>query len=101
MKGDQEVKLKIRRTIIGLLWCTLVISLVTVIGCTGKDMKVVTGTVEQTDNGLVIKTDTGEYATAGVDILALVGKKVEVTGKVTEGTAGKIFNVVGIREIKE
>jgi len=95
------VKLTTRRALSGLLLCILAISLVTVTGCARKDMKVVTGTIEQTDDGLVIKTDSGEYAAAGKDIAALVGKKVEVTGMVTEGTAGKVFNIVGFREIKE
>ncbi len=95
------MKLTTQKILKGLLLCILVISLVAVIGCARKDMKVVTGTIEQTDNGLVIKTDSGEYATAGADIIDLVGKKVEVTGMVTEGTAGKVFNIVGIKEIKE
>ncbi|RTZ96823.1 MAG: hypothetical protein DSY90_09410 [Deltaproteobacteria bacterium] len=94
------MKYRIKRTLIGLLISVLGFSLVTFIGCTGKDMKVVTGTIEQTDDGLVLRTDTNEYTTAGADIAALVGKKVEVTGMITEGTAGKIFNIVGIRALK-
>lgn len=90
-----------RKALNGLLLCILAISLATVIGCARKDMKIITGTIEQTDNGLVVKTDSGEYATVGADIAALVGKKVEVTGMVTEGTEGKVFNIVGIKEIKE
>ena len=83
-----------------LLRYALIVSILTVLGCMQKDMTVVTGTIAQTDTGLIIQTAKGEYTAMGVDIIDLVGRKVEVTGKVATGHSGKIFNVIDVRELK-
>ncbi len=84
-----------------LILLALVLSFVAGLAMAGENMATISGTVEQTDAGLVIKTDDGDFAVAGADLAALVGKKVEAIGKVSEGDAGKVFNVVSLKEIKE
>ncbi len=61
----------------------------------------VMGTVEQTDDGLVIQADDGTYIVAGQDLSGMVGKKVKATGTVSEGDKGKTLTVLSIEEIQE
>ncbi|MCP3953010.1 MAG: hypothetical protein GY697_12460 [Desulfobacterales bacterium] len=57
----------------------------------------VTGTVAQTDKGMVIYGDDGEtYIVMGPDIYEMVGKTVKATGIVEEGSAGKTLTVIDI-----
>ena len=58
----------------------------------------VTGTVEKTDAGLVLKAEDGEYALTGQDLTAEVGKKVTATGTVTEADGKKTLEVKSFEE---
>jgi len=92
---------KFRKNITKVVLFALVVSLFAGIACAGKSMTTITGVVEQTDAGFIITTADGEYAAAGADLATLVGKKIEATGKVIEGDAGKVINVIAIKEVKE
>ncbi len=54
----------------------------------------VTGTVEKTDAGIVIKTADAVYTVAGKDLAKMVGKTVNATGTVDKQT-------ITITEVKE
>ncbi len=64
----------------------------------GKDAK---GNV----NAVAIKSDKGEYKVVlkgkGKDLLKMVGKKVEVTGKLREAKGKKSINVSDFKEASE
>jgi len=90
-----------RKEVFKLILFTLVVSFIAGVAIAGDDMTTITGTVEQTDAGLVIKTVDGDVAAAGADLATLVGKKVEAIGKVSEGAAGKVFNIVSVKEVQE
>ena len=92
--------MKTRKNIIKLVLFTLALSLFAGIAYAG-DMTTITGIVEQTDAGFVIKTADGEYAAEGADLATLVGKTIAATGQVTESDAGKVFHVKGVKEAKE
>ena len=62
---------------------------------------VITGTVEETDTGLVIVGDDGEdYYIAGKDLSAMVGKDVEVIGTVTEDEGVKTLRLITVKELE-
>ncbi len=90
-----------RKKMTKLILLAFVISFVAGVAMAGGDMTTLTGTIAKTDAGLVIQTADGDFAVAGADLVALVGKKVEALGKVTKGDAGQIFNIVSVKEIKE
>ncbi len=58
-----------------------------------------TGTIEKSDSGLVIKTDKGVFPANGPDLNSFVGKKVVATGKFTQTDTGKIFTVISLRKL--
>lgn len=59
----------------------------------------ITGTVEQTDAGLVIMGDDGEqYNVSGKDLSAMVGKDVEAIGTVTESEGVKTLRLITVKE---
>ena len=76
--------------------------LLTAIGCAGGE-QTFTGTVEKTDQGLVLKTADGAGTYRLVenkDLYALEGKTVKLTGSLMERESGKAiavtrFEVVG------
>lgn len=91
----------LRKKVAKLILLALVVSFIASVAIAGDDMATITGTVAETDAGLVIKTDDGDFAVAGADLAALVGKKIEAIGKVSEGDAGKVFNIVSLKEVQE
>lgn len=93
--------MKLRRNLSKLILVTLILSFFAGTALAGKEMTTIQGVVEKTDTGFIITTDDGAYATAGADLAAMVGKKIEATGKVAEGDAGKVINVLAIKEVKE
>jgi len=99
LKGEKVMKFK--KDLIKIALLTVVVSFIAGVAIAGDDMTTITGMVEQTDAGLVIKTADGNFATAGADLATMVGKKVEAMGKVSEGDAGPVFNVVSIKEVQE
>ena len=93
--------MKLSKNITKLLLITLVLAFFAGAAIAGKDMTTIMGVVEKTDAGFVIITDDGEYAADGTDLTTMVGKKIEATGKVAESDAGKVINVLAIKEVKE
>lgn len=58
----------------------------------------VTGVVEQTEAGVVIAADDGQYLVVGYDLSDMVGKAVRATGTVTE-SGGKTIEVTSVEEL--
>lgn len=59
-----------------------------------------TGAVEKTDAGTVIKVADTNYMVAGENLEPMVGKTVKVTGTLSEGEGGTTINVLSYEEIK-
>lgn len=57
-----------------------------------------TGTVEQTDDGIVLATDMGNYKVMGQDLSDMVGKTVKVTGAVEESQGELTISVLSVAE---
>ena len=73
----------------------VVAGFVALMGCSAAD-QTFTGTVEQTDMGLVLKTSDGADTYRVIDkpdVRALVGKKVTLTGTLMERESGKAISV--------
>jgi hypothetical protein len=60
----------------------------------------ITGTVEQTDQGVVIASEGGQYLVAGQDLSSKLGMKVKATGTVTEAEGRKTINVTSVTEVQ-
>ena len=62
----------------------------------------VSGTIENSDNGIVLSTDNGDqFVIKGEDASNLVGKSVKVTGTLTEDEAVKTIDVTSIEVVSE
>jgi len=95
--------MKFNRNLIVVVLCALSIAMVSVTLGTAQEEKetvTITGTVLQSDSGLVILTDGGMYSLSGQDLSKMVDKEVEVSGTVTEGDEGSSINVTSFREIQ-
>ena len=95
--------MKFNRNLIIVVLCALSIAMVSVTLGTAKEEKetvTITGSVLQSDSGLVILTDGGIYSLTGQDLSKMVDKEVEVSGTVTEGDEGSSINVTSFREIQ-
>jgi hypothetical protein len=95
--------MKFNRNLIIVVLCALSIAMVSVTLGTAQEEKetvTITGTVLQSDSGLVILTDGGMYSLSGQDLSKMVDKEVEVSGTVTEGDEGSSINVTSFREIQ-
>jgi hypothetical protein len=85
-----------KRNVIKLFAVMLVIGMVAVAGAIAADDSI-TGTVEQTDNGIVISADDGDqYIVMGKDLSSMVGQTVKATGTLAEGKSGKIITVISV-----
>jgi len=61
----------------------------------------ITGVIMKTDDGLAIKAADGkEYLVQGQDLSAMVGKKVTVTGKISQPPSKKVVTVESVKEAK-
>ena len=61
----------------------------------------ITGTVEQSDKGIVITADNGDtYLVMGQDLSEMVGKTVKATGTMAEGDAGKTLTIISVEEVE-
>jgi hypothetical protein len=90
-----------KRNVIKLLAVMLVIGLVAAAGAIAADDSI-TGTVEQTDNGIVISADDGDqYIVMGKDLSGMVGQTVKATGTLAEGKSGKIITVISVEPADE
>ena len=62
----------------------------------------ITGTVEKTDQGIVISADDGAtYMVQGQDLSSMVGKTVKATGTLAEGESGKMLKITSIEPVQE
>ena len=61
----------------------------------------IVGTVVQSGKNFVIEADDGDYIVKGKDLTKMVGKLVEVTGKITESDKGDVIEVKSVEEIQE
>lgn len=78
----------------------LVIGMLAATGAIAADDSI-TGTVEETDNGIVISADNGDqYIVMGEDLSAMVGKTVKATGTLAEGKSGKILTVISVEPVE-
>ena len=96
--------MKFNRKAIIIAICALSLALVgaTVVVAQDEGGKIViTGTVEETDTGLVIVGDDGEdYYVAGKDLSAMIGKDVEATGTVSENDGVKTLRLLTVKEVE-
>lgn len=61
----------------------------------------ITGTVEKTDQGIVISAQDGDnYLVKGKDLTDMVGKTVKAIGTMAEGDSGKTITVMSVEEVK-
>ena len=61
----------------------------------------ITGTVEKTDQGIVISADDGAtYIVMGKDLTEMVGDTVKATGTLAEGKSGKILTVISVEKVE-
>ena len=66
-----------------------------------SDSSTITGVVMNTADGLAIKaTDGKEYLVHGQDLSAMVGKKVTVTGKISQPLPKNVVTVESVKEAK-
>lgn len=90
-----------KRNVMKLFVVMLVIGMVAAAGAFAADDSI-TGTVEQTDNGIVISSDDGDqYIVMGKDLSSMVGKTVKATGTLAEGKSGKILTVISVEPVDE
>lgn len=60
-----------------------------------------TGAVEKTDAGIVIKVADTNYIVAGQNLEPMAGKTVKVTGTLSDGESGKTINVMSYEEVTQ
>lgn len=79
----------------------LVVGLLTATGAIASDESI-TGTVEKTDQGIVISANNGNtYIVMGQDLSAMVGQTVKATGTLAEGQSGKTLTVISVEPVQE
>jgi hypothetical protein len=79
----------------------LVVGLLAATGAIAEDNSI-TGTVEKTDQGIVISADDGAtYIVMGKDLTEMVGKTVKATGTLAEGKSGKILTVISVEPVEQ
>ena len=62
----------------------------------------ITGTVEKTDQGIVISADDGDtYIVMGKDLTEMVGKTVKATGTLAESQTGKTLTIISVEPVKK
>jgi hypothetical protein len=63
-------------------------------------LKELTGTIEDTEAGIVMTSESGEYSVSGEDLSNMVGKTVKVTGAVEEAAGRYIIKVTSVSEVE-
>ena len=97
MREDLEMK----RNLMKWLSVLLVIGLLAATGAIANDQSV-TGTIEKTDQGIVISADNGDtYIVMGKDLSDMVGQTVKATGTLAEGQSGKTLTVISIEPVSK
>lgn len=96
--------MKLNNKLIRALLCAVLVSCIAAIGTAvaGDDVKNVTGTIDQTDAGFIIKAEDTNYSIiTRSDLSTMVGKKVTVTGTVSEIGDNKTIHMMTIEEVQE
>lgn len=66
------------------------------------DQAEVTGKVEISGQGIILKADSGDtYRVTGKDLSKMIGKKVTATGTLAEDQSGKTINVVSVKPVQK
>jgi hypothetical protein len=79
----------------------LAVGLLVAAGAVASDQSV-TGTIEKTDQGIVIVADEGDsYIVMGKDLSGLIGQTVKATGTLAESREGKTLTVISIEPVQK
>jgi hypothetical protein len=79
----------------------LAIGLLAATGAIAADDSV-TGTIQKTDQGIVISADDGDtYIVMGKDLSDMVGETVKATGTLAESQEGKTLTVISIEPVQK
>lgn len=94
--------MKLNKRYVKVVLCAVLITFVAAIGMgiASEASQSITGEIQQTDAGLVIVAEDGQYILSGQDLSAMVGKQVKVTGMIIEAESGKTINVLSFEEIQ-
>jgi hypothetical protein len=85
-----------KRNLMKWLAVLLVVGLLAATGAIASDESI-TGTIEKTDQGIVISADNGDsYIVLGKDLSDMVGETVTATGTLSEGQTGKTLTVISV-----
>jgi len=63
--------------------------------------EIIVGMVVKQGKVFVIEADDGDYIVKGKDLSKMVGKLVEVTGKISESDKGDTIEVKAVEEVQE
>lgn len=90
-----------KSNLIKCLVVMLIAGLMAAAGVVAGDSRI-TGTVEKTDNGIVIAADDGTtYNVMGADLTEMIGKTIKATGTVSEGATGKVLIVNSVEPVQK
>ena len=90
-----------KRNFIKMFAFLLVFGLLAATGAVANDDSVI-GTIEKTDQGIVISADTGDtYIVMGKDLSGFVGQTVKATGTLAESQEGKTLTVISIEPFQK
>lgn len=79
----------------------LVVGILAATGAIAGDQSV-TGTIEKTDQGIVICADNGDtYIVMGKDLTGLIGETVKATGTLAESREGNTLTVISIEPVQK
>ncbi|MGD8845603.1 MAG: DUF5818 domain-containing protein [Desulfobacteraceae bacterium] len=85
-----------------LLAVVAVVGLLLASNAMAADEETISGTIMETDQGIVLSADDGEtFMIEGQDLSDMVGKDVNVTGTLTESESGKTISVIKVEQISE
>lgn len=83
-----------------LLAVVAVVGLLLASNAVAADEETISGTIMETDQGIVLSADDGAtFKVEGQDLSDMVGKNVAITGTLTEGESGKTITVISVEEI--
>ncbi len=88
-----------------VLCSTIIIAFLTAVVIPGvapaAQDETIVGTVVKNGKVFVIEADDGDYIVKGKDLSKMVGKLVEVTGKIIESDKGDVIEAKSVEEIQE
>jgi len=90
--------MKLSKLLVAVMACLFVLNFVSPL--MAADPVTIEGTVEKVEGGFVIQAADADYKVAGVDVAAMVGKKVKATGTVAEEAGAKTITATAVEEVK-